>query len=84
MQHNSLSIFPNPASEVVHIKTDVQNTTGYLITINDVLGRLVYSGRIQANTTEAYINVTAFAKGLYYVRMTGDDGYRTVQKLLID
>lgn len=56
-------IYPNPATDVVHVKGDVSSVTVY--TIN---GTLLYQG------TGKNIDVSSFPAGVYPVKLTTDSG----------
>jgi hypothetical protein len=70
-----IMIYPNPATEVVNVKSD------YTITRFDVInfvGQTVYtSSNVDAKT--AKIDVTTFKVGVYFVKVTTTEGVRTVK-----
>lgn len=78
---NSFNVYPNPANNVVTIS----NTTDALISaasIVDMNGRVVKTQKV-ANVTEAQINVSDLAKGVYMMNVSSDKGNIT-KKLVIN
>ena len=68
-------VYPNPATEIVNIKSD------YTITSVDVMnfvGQTVYtSSNVESKT--AKLNVTTFTAGVYFVKVSTTEGIRTVK-----
>ena len=62
-------LYPNPASNKLHITTS--NTAITTANIYDLIGSLVKTEAISSNTT---IDLTSFNEGLYLVRFTGSEG----------
>ncbi len=77
---NSIAkIFPNPATNEVNIK--MEQAGKYHLTISDVIGKIIY----QANVNDkVQIPVKDWVKGMFYVQVSGEDGYRSVQKLMVE
>lgn len=77
---NSISLYPNPASNEVHIR--MMNTSYSIekITISNSLGQLV--GEMKSDSgSEATLDVSSFKTGIYFV--TIDSGQSTTTKKLI-
>lgn len=74
-----ISIFPNPASGVISIRTTVPFADGYL-EIFDIAGQLVFSSRLSNGTTP--VDISAVAKGTHFIRLTLD-GREFTSKILI-
>jgi len=71
----TISIYPNPATENVNVKSD------YMISEIEVLnyvGQMVYNKK-DVETKVAKINVSSFQSGVYFVKVTTDQGVRTVK-----
>lgn len=67
--NESISIFPNPTNDVLHI--NYINLIKH-VSIYDTSGRLVYSNNINKNETS--INVAYLSKGIYHAQITTDKG----------
>ena len=77
---NSVTLFPNPAKEVVNVQCTMNNVqlTGEL-SVFDVYGKLLQIVPITSEITP--INVSGLADGMYFVRVTTEVG--TVTKAFV-
>ncbi len=77
--HNEISIFPNPAKDMVSLSSELAIRKVELIDLN---GRLLKS--IQFSSAEAVLNLSTdnLSPGLYFVRTFLEDGRIAVNKLL--
>lgn len=71
LSNESISIFPNPASDVLNVKT---NGTEIIngVQIMDINGRQVYTNTFNA-MSDAQINVSNLASGMYLINITSGD-----------
>lgn len=72
----NVSIYPNPATEIVHISTDIDSN----ISILNLAGQTVYS--TQAKSTSTVITVSDINAGVYIVSITSE-GKSYKSKLII-
>ena len=71
---NSVTLFPNPANEYIHVECRMQNVE-YSITdiqLFDVFGKMIWTNDHMSIPTR--INVSGLADGMYFVRVTTDKG----------
>jgi hypothetical protein len=68
---NRISIFPNPASNSISINCEREETSSLVII--DRLGRVIYKKNNQG-CEETNIDISGFASGLYFVRLSDDSG----------
>ena len=68
---NSIALYPNPAKEYVDIRVDNEVNVN-LIEVYDVYGKLVNTVNVVENPTR--INVSGLANGMYFVRVSTDNG----------
>ena len=70
---NSVTLYPNPAREVVNVQCTMNNVqlTGEL-SVFDVYGKLLQIVPITSEITQ--INVSSLANGMYFVRVTTEEG----------
>ena len=68
---NSVALYPNPAKEYVDIRVDNEVNVN-LIEVYDVYGKLVNTVNVVENPTR--INVSGLANGMYFVRVSTDNG----------
>ncbi len=78
---NSFKIFPNPATSKVTIEFKNSNS-GNTITVYNVLGKNVLN--IIANDTKTVLNTSTLAKGIYIVKITGENGVISTKKLVLN
>ena len=71
---NRIALYPNPAKEYVDIRVDENiNVTG--MEVYDVYGKLINTVKVVENPTR--INVSGLANGMYFVRVTTEEGIVT-------
>ncbi len=71
-----LAIYPNPASEIAEIS--INSDEAFLLEIIDLTGKTVYAGNF---INDIKIDVSDFAKGLYSVKLSGEE--TTITRKLI-
>jgi surface protein len=67
---NTLKLYPNPAVNILNIKTD-NTLINQPFTIIDGLGRVVLNGKF--NDVDTIINVDQLSKGIYYLKIAGNN-----------
>ena len=75
-----LSIYPNPAREVVYLQYNASESANYQLI--SPLGQLVQEGRIQPNQP-TQIDLSGLSSGLYQVRLM-DENEVSIQKLIVE
>ena len=75
--NDGITIFPNPATNFVNIKS--QNTISQISIINN-LGLMVFSGNFESNSVQ--VNTSGFNKGIYMIQVKTEEG-SLVKKLVI-
>jgi aminopeptidase YwaD len=68
-----LSIYPNPAKEVLTIETDRSGL--YTIEITTLSGQLLYSAKMVGPVIQ--LNLSSFQKGLYFLTIRSRNYVRT-------
>jgi hypothetical protein len=74
----TVSIYPNPANNVVNINSDTQLKT---VRIVNYTGQVVYTENVSGNTLS--INTSDLATGIYVLQFESESGW-TSQKLIIE
>ena len=74
-----ISLYPNPANDVVNIQCTTNNVQILGVEVIDVYGKVINTLNVIENPTR--INVSGLATGMYFVRVTTDEG--TVTKTFI-
>lgn len=60
-----LQVYPNPASDLFHVKITEQNATSHEVSVYDLRGNVLYKDAV---TGEATIQTNGWAAGMYVVR----------------
>ncbi|MCR4966131.1 MAG: fibronectin type III domain-containing protein [Bacteroidales bacterium] len=71
----SVSLYPNPATEMVSVAVSDANIQISSVEVYNVYGQLI--SVIESNDNPLRINVSGLADGMYYVRVTTDNGVVT-------
>ena len=69
---NSISLYPNPANDVVNVQCTMNNVQVEAVEVFDVYGKLLQTVSMTPETTR--INVSGLAAGIYFVRVTTNEG----------
>ena len=77
----AFSIYPNPASSIIHIKFEDILTGQSLLTIRNILGEVVTKRLIQTN--ESVVDVSILPDGLYFIEIMTPDTQAEIRKLVI-
>jgi len=75
---SKLSIYPNPASELLHVSLSNNQNFGYQII--DIQGRIILANMISSR--EKQINVSHLNKGIYIISIEGEDSTTYRSKFL--
>jgi hypothetical protein len=70
---NNISLYPNPANDYIDVRVDELNVTS--MEVYDVYGKLINNVSVVNNPTR--INVSGLATGMYFVRVTTEQGVAT-------
>ena len=76
---NSISLYPNPANDVVNVQCTMNNVQLESVEVIDVYGKVVRTvvGANNHSPMSTRINVSGLANGMYFVRVTTDEGVAT-------
>lgn len=80
----NISIFPNPANNIITISFPTLNATHLNIDIVDMEGRIVFQWGKEVSSAkhETTLDLTKVAKGIYFIRFNAGNGFG-VKKLVI-
>jgi PKD repeat protein len=67
----SISVFPNPTRELIHVKMDASVVDHATIQLYDAIGKLVISETV--NNTVTTLNLANYAKGMYTIRVVSEE-----------
>ena len=76
---NSITLFPNPANDVVNVQCTMNNVQLENVVVIDVYGKVVRTvvGANNYSPMPTRINVSGLANGMYFLRVTTDEGVAT-------
>lgn len=79
---SSLNVFPNPASETVHISNN--NNTITRVRVFDILGRVVYAPNVVEKSAEILIDTKEWETGTYFLQAIDKNNQTLRTKLVIN
>ncbi|MGN6567747.1 MAG: T9SS type A sorting domain-containing protein, partial [Flavipsychrobacter sp.] len=80
--NTTMSVYPNPATSNVNINiNNISGTAGFAI--RDMTGRTVFAQQIAAGNAIINLQVSDYARGMYFVSLRYADGSTLTQKLLL-
>jgi hypothetical protein len=76
-----ISVYPNPATDIVTIALPVAPGQSYTIDVIDITGRIVktQTADTKVNGTNAEVNMSGLAAGVYTVRVSGKNGVQSAR-----
>ena len=76
---NSITLYPNPAKDVVNVQSTMNNVQLKGIEVIDVYGKVVRTvvETMCTSSLQTQINVSGLAAGMYFVRVTTEQGVAT-------
>ena len=75
---NSISLFPNPANDVINVQCTMNNVQVTALEVFDVYGKLIRTVEtVCTPSLQTQINVSDLAAGMYFVRVATEQGTAT-------
>jgi len=78
---NGISIYPNPASDLIHIALDNNLPGSETLSIRNILGEELLSRPVRNG--ETMIDVAGLQNGVYFIQVTADNKTGSSKKLII-
>ena len=82
IQSMSVSILPNPASDLVAVQIGGLVTDDLQVALMDISGKIILETTIQKGSTIAYFDVATIYSGTYFIRISNKNGQRS-KKIII-
>jgi len=85
--NKSLSVFPNPSSNIFRMTFNLEERAHLLISVNDMIGKRVetlYEGTSNAGTQIFSFNKGALVSGTYFLLIKTDKGQKLSRKIVIE
>ena len=80
----SMEIYPNPASDVLYIKVEIDNQTDLICKILNQSGQVIENHKVVANASaEISINTSQLESGIYFIQIGNEKGYSFTNKFMI-
>ena len=79
---DDILLFPNPATDCIHIDLDLENDLPIRMAIYDTKGREIYSNHIFAKDLRTF-NISNISNGIYFIYFESN-GQVASKKLIID
>jgi len=81
---NTLTIFPNPANDKVIIAFNIGEIQNIKLELLSLTGNTLMTEHLKnfKGNYQKSLDVTSFAKGIYFLRLTGDSGI-TIKKIIV-
>lgn len=70
LSNSSISIYPNPAKDLINVMMDASIFNNATIELYDAIGKLVIAEKVVNNTT--VIHIESLAKGIYTIRIVSE------------
>ncbi|HOF45395.1 MAG TPA: C10 family peptidase [Bacteroidales bacterium] len=82
---NDLSIYPNPATNVVNVEFSTENPENITFNIVDLTGKLIYTEQVnhQGGNLKHQFAVSNLSKGFYFLRIETNTG-KTIRKFIVE
>ncbi len=78
-----IKVYPNPASEVIHVEFDNNFTGPFTLKLKNALGATVRKKRVEVNLGMEQLLVDGIPGGIYFLEVVMDNQRRHVEKVLI-
>ena len=74
IENNRISVYPNPASESIIIKSNFELANAYL-TLTDVTGKIVFTEKdfLFSGDSGKKLNIASLEKGMYFIHLQGGE-----------
>jgi hypothetical protein len=81
-ENERIDIYPNPASNILNVDMVRMSRHGLKIEIISVTGEVIYSEKLSTFTSSNHtVDLSAFAEGIYLIRVSNDD-YSVTEKIV--
>jgi hypothetical protein len=81
--HLFLSIYPNPAVNLINIQFEYAMPEEKKLEITDMAGTIIYTCPVFGSSGNLHIDLNKVSKGIYVVKLVQPDGTFTIQKLCV-
>lgn len=72
--NNSVSVYPNPATNILNFDWETTTNQNYTLQVTDVLGKVVNTKQILADQSTSQLDISTLTKGVYLYQIIGTQG----------
>jgi hypothetical protein len=72
------TVYPNPSNDIIMVQVNDLTNQSYTVELFDALGKLIQSQQIVQGSTIAYFNADTLYKGVYLVKVKGQNGSKKI------
>jgi bilirubin oxidase len=72
---NELTVFPNPASSIIHLQFASSSTIDVSLSIMDLMGKIVLSRMAKVLNGEMDVDILNLASGMYFITIENKDNF---------
>jgi hypothetical protein len=78
LTENEWSVYPNPSNDIIMVQVNDLTNQSYTVELYDALGKHIQSQQIVQGSTIAYFNADTLYKGVYLVKIKGQNGSKKI------
>jgi hypothetical protein len=78
LTENEWSVYPNPSNDMIMVQVNDLTNKTYTVELYDALGKRIQSQQIVQGSTIAYFNADTLYKGVYLVKINGQNGSKKI------
>jgi hypothetical protein len=79
---NQPQVYPNPIKEGTEVTVQFAHHRYWAIVVNDFKGREIMRTKISPSARNKIINVSDWTKGIYFIRLYGEEGNATAPLII--
>ncbi|GLR15692.1 T9SS type A sorting domain-containing protein [Portibacter lacus] len=84
LSSNALKVYPNPATSLLNVELNLENSSNATITIADITGKVIsYQNLSNVQRDVVTLDVSTYVSGTYLARVATEEGTKTV-KFIVD
>ncbi|MEI8116532.1 MAG: YHYH protein [Flavobacteriia bacterium] len=78
LSENDWTVYPNPSNDIIMVQVNELVNQSFTVELYDALGKRIQSQQIVQGSTIAYFHVDTLYKGIYYVKVNGQNGSKKI------
>jgi len=71
-------VYPNPSNDIIMVQVNDLANQSFSVELYDAFGKRIQSQQIVQGSTIAYFHVDTLYKGIYYVKVNGQNGSKKI------